>query len=88
MPYIPQEDRARIAAESLSGILEPQTPGELNYLVTVLCTNYLDVFGRSYTNFNAVVGALECVKLELYRRRIAPYEDNKIEENGDVGSRE
>jgi hypothetical protein len=31
-----------------------------------------------------VIGALENCKMELYRRKIAPYEDIKIEENGDV----
>lgn len=31
-----------------------------------------------------ILGVLECVKLELYRRVAAPYEDRKIEENGDV----
>ena len=30
------------------------------------------------------MGALECAKLELYRRVAAPYEDVKIMENGDV----
>ena len=37
-----------------------------------------------YENFNAMIGALECCKQEYYRRIIAPYEDKKIEENGDV----
>ena len=31
-----------------------------------------------------MVGVLECAKLELYRRMAAPYEDEKIEDNGDV----
>ena len=31
-----------------------------------------------------LVGVLECAKLELYRRLAAPYEDLKIEDNGDV----
>ena len=31
-----------------------------------------------------VIGALECAKLELYRRIAAPYEDTKIQENGEV----
>ena len=30
------------------------------------------------------MGVLECCKLEFYRRVAAPYEDIKIEENGDV----
>lgn len=29
-------------------------------------------------------GALECTKLELYRRRVADYEDQKIADNGDA----
>ena len=32
-----------------------------------------------YQNVNAIIGALECAKLELYRRLIAPYEDTKVE---------
>jgi len=40
--------------------------------------------GLSYSNVNEIIGALECIKLELYRRVAAPYEDLKIEENGDV----
>jgi hypothetical protein len=35
-----------------------------------------------------VVGALECAKLELYRRLAAPYEDQKIKLNGDAYSKE
>lgn len=31
-----------------------------------------------------LVGELECCKLEIYRRLIAPYEDKKIIENSDV----
>jgi hypothetical protein len=30
------------------------------------------------------VGAIECCKLEFYRRVAAPYEDRKIKTNGDV----
>lgn len=31
-----------------------------------------------------VLAALEAAKLEFYRRQVAPYEDKKIESNGDV----
>jgi len=37
----------------------------------------------NYTGINDCIGALECAKLELYRR-ISWYEDSKIKENGDV----
>ena len=61
-------------------------PGELNYLLTFLVNQYLFRHGEtpSYTDYNEVVGVLECMKLELYRRLIAPYENKKKEQNGDV----
>jgi hypothetical protein len=39
-----------------------------------------------YAHINEAVGALECAKLELYRRVAAPYEDEKMKESGDVYS--
>jgi len=39
-----------------------------------------------YAHLNEVVGVLECAKLELYRRVVAPYEDQKMTESGDVYS--
>jgi len=55
--------------------------GHLNYVITRLIVE----FGpKSYKEFNALIGVLESAKLEMYRRMIAPYEDKKIEENGDV----
>lgn len=65
-------------------------PGELNYLFTLICIQYLDnkreINGHvgQYQAYNDVLGALEGAKLELYRRSMAPYEDIKILENGDV----
>jgi hypothetical protein len=79
LPYIKQERR-----EELTDLPAPETPGELNYLLTVVCRNYLDAKLLSYQSINDVVGALEGAKLEFYRRVAAPYEDSKIKENGDV----
>jgi hypothetical protein len=81
MPYIKQTDRPKF--ESLSGI-HPETAGELNFCVSTLISNYLHHKGLNYANVNEVVGALECAKLEAYRRIAAPYEDTKILENGDI----
>jgi hypothetical protein len=33
---------------------------------------------------NSMIGALECCKLELYRRLAAPYEDQVLDANGDA----
>ena len=79
MPYITQERRLKIAM-----LDSPETAGELNYAMTILCKDYLDKCGTSYSAINEVIGALECCKLEFYRRAAIPYEEYKMRENGDV----
>ena len=79
VPYIEKSRRAHI-----DGGQRPKVSGDLNYAITKLINNYIKDHGQSYMILNDVVGALECAKLELYRRVIGPYEDQKIEENGDV----
>lgn len=60
-------------------------PGELNFQITRLVDNYIKhVGGNDYDAINAAIGALECAKLELYRRIAAPYEDVKKDTHGDV----
>ncbi len=61
----------------------PGNPGELNYCLTRLCIEYAGSH-PNYERLNAIIGALEACKLEFYRRMVAPYEDGKIRENGDV----
>jgi len=80
MPYIKQDKRLELALSNLC----PRNVGELNYMWTMTVQMYLDKHGESYQTYNDILGAIEACKLELYRRRIAPYEDKKIDENGDV----
>jgi hypothetical protein len=80
MPYIDQQARDRI-----DGGGAPESAGELNYAVTRLVDGYIARGGGvRYALINEAVGALECAKLELYRRVAAPYEDAKIAQAGDV----
>ena len=79
MPYIDPNRMYQIEIEEDI----PKTAGELNYVLTQVCLTYLGETPR-YQQFNDVLGALEGCKLEMYRRKVAPYEDTKIEENGDV----
>lgn len=81
MPYIATEARERIAQGGA-----PSTAGELNYAITRLVDEYLAREGVGYRSLNEVVGVLECAKLELYRRIVAPYEDVKMQSAGDVYS--
>jgi len=62
----------------------PETSGELNFIITDICLAYRPADLRNYEHYNTIIGALESAKLEFYRRSVAPYEDKKIEENGDV----
>jgi len=80
MPYIDEVRRAKL----LQFKDQPQNAGELNFLITNLISNYISFKGEKYQHYNDIMGALEGAKLELYRRKIAPYEDKKIKENGDV----
>ena len=91
MPYIPLPDRVAFAKTLLNLTLEIGehgiSNGELNYLMTVLGLRYLERHGTSYNTISDVVKALECAKLEFYRRMAAPYEDGKAQQNGDVYDR-
>lgn len=80
MPYIDEVRRAKI----LEFKDPPSNAGELNFLITHVVWNYITLKGMKYQHFNDAMGALEGAKLELYRRKIAPYEDMKKETNGDV----
>lgn len=56
--------------------------GLLNYSVTEVLNQ---VFPNArYTDFNEIIGFLECCKLEYYRKKIGPYEEIKEKENGAV----
>jgi hypothetical protein len=89
MPYIQQSDRDKFNLQSVEGqpvipLEKIETCGELNYIITLICHNYIKRKGLRYQNINDVMGALEGAKTEFYRRVAAPYEDQKIIENGDV----
>ena len=85
MPYIKQEKREEILDSIYANLpFEIKCAGDLNYIISYLCNEYLKINEVSYKNLNELIGALECAKLELYRRVAVPYEDVKIKENGDV----
>ena len=82
MPYVIPADRGPI--DLFLDDIAIETPGELNYAITKLVHTYLTSKGTSYGVLNEIVGVLECAKQEFYRRKVVPYEDVKIRENGDV----
>ena len=84
MPYITEAQKARLEWENSAYMPFPRTPGELNYCITLLCLKYVERKGKNYTHLNDVLGVLPAVQAEFYRRVVAPYEDEKRAENGDV----
>jgi hypothetical protein len=86
MPYIPQDRRAVIHTEmeNLGIDWTPTNAGDLNYVMTRFVDNFIFENGCRYDKINSMIGALECCKLELYRRLAAPYEDQVLDVNGDA----
>jgi len=79
MPYLDKAIRA-----SLDSGRKARIGGELNYQISKLVNDFIAMRGLSYSVVNEIVGALECAKLEAYRRIAAPYEDKKALANGEV----
>ena len=87
MPYIkgeqrwPIDDRLLNLLDYLDATPVNQLDGQVNYAITRIMQR---LYKPSYFNLNRAIGVLECAKQELYRRIVAPYEDQKIIENGDL----
>lgn len=92
MPYLKKEDR-KIFINTLSKLgsifdtvrtNQRLTAGTLNFLFTKISHLYISTMGQNYQHYNDIIGALEGAKLELYRRKVAIYENLKEDVNGDV----
>jgi hypothetical protein len=81
MPYIEKNSRPRfdkvVQAMKDAGIV---ANGDLNYVLFKFARS----IGPSYNNYKNYCGELRQCATEIERRILAPYEDKKIEENGDV----
>jgi hypothetical protein len=84
MPYIPSKKLRKQLDEvfySFVGCGDTDNhTGKLNYLLFKLAKHY----GRNYKSYRDFLGELESAKLEIYRRLVAPHEDEAIKRNGDV----
>jgi hypothetical protein len=85
MPYLDKSAKLDIDYGAV-----PRTVGELNYAIHNIIGQYIAIntrkgsSGLSYNLLNGIHGVLSAVDKELYRRLTAPYEDEKIELNGDI----
>jgi hypothetical protein len=86
MPYIRQDFKSFLSTKAVAEVGDLcTTPGELNFVISTIVRDYFRRTDKgNYQAINDIVGALEGAKIEFYRRVAAPYEDLKIQENGDV----
>lgn len=82
MPYIKQDNR-KVMDEIVQLMLDlnVKVDGDLNYILYKFCKKAVK---PSYNNYKNFIGELNCCSKEIYRRLVAPYEDLKSNENGDV----
>lgn len=78
MPFIPQFRRHIVALEGAANT------GELCYQLYDTCLTYTRKHGDSFGRYAEVLGALKAAEHEFYRLYVAPYEDKKRLDNGDV----
>lgn len=91
MPYIKKDHRKlydseikKIVKSIVSWEQDNNEPavGQMNYVVSKMIQIYLTSVEEKYHNYNAMIGMLECAKLELYRDKVAPYEIKAKKKNG------
>jgi len=84
MPYIKAERRLLFDEHIEKIVQNINSGGEINYCIFRICLEFIKKNGLSYDNSMIPFSALSAAQMELYRKVIAPYEDIKIAENGDV----
>lgn len=93
MPYITNERREdfdhalALLFDNMKCIIGGIQKGDVNYVISQIVIEYCKLKGISYGTCSDVTGLLNDVKIEFERRVVAPYEDKKIKENGDIYNR-
>lgn len=82
MPYINEDNREKLnnIVNLIIELTGNKLTGNLNYILYKLCKKHCVIY-EDYRNF---IGELESAKLEIYRRLVAKYENQKIKDNGDI----
>jgi hypothetical protein len=84
MPYIEQNKRNYIdpLIEPIIQRVGVMDKGNINYIITrIVAAKYAN---GGYEKRSTGAGVLQDAHDEYYRRVVAPYEDQKLQENGDV----
>ncbi len=89
MPYIRKSDRVHLDGDLNSLIIkldlvpEDQMVGQLNYCISKIVWALFNK-NNCYSRANALMGVLASAQSEFYRRKVAPYEEAKILNHGDI----
>ena len=86
MPYILEKDRPKFAKAIEDLAIKIESKGDLNYVISDLVGRLILKTKISYTQISEWIDGVDGAERELTRRLLDPYEDIKIEENGDVPS--
>lgn len=90
MPYIKQDKRVVLDPQisQLVAEIERHTddniPGVVNYVITKMFISLCERKCANYAFYNLLLGVLSAVGFELYRKKVALYEDAALERNGDI----
>lgn len=78
MPYISLKERREVRKHG------PRTAGQLNFIISSVIDEYVMDSGLNYQVIAEITAAVHGALGEFNDRIVRPYEDAKIEENGDV----
>ncbi|MDD5016321.1 MAG: hypothetical protein PHW73_14725 [Atribacterota bacterium] len=88
MPYIKKDQRNIYSSsiENITSILSQNKwkKGDFNYCISMIINAWVKDTGLSYDTLSNITGVLNDIKTEFERKVVAPYENKKIEENGEV----
>ena len=91
MPYTEDHLRQEVEQNGLQDLSNyfvtlpiESAAGVLNQVGYSLVLRWIKLKGRKYFSFAVFIGTLICCVFEIYRRLIAPYEEEKIKDNGDI----
>ena len=81
MPHLKDHDRRATLSAGLPAL---EDGAELNFVITTLVDQFIERHGLNYHTLEEIDGALDLCKAEFVGVVVRPYEDLKIEENGNA----
>ncbi len=86
MPYIKDKYKKEMVDPINNLFMFIESKGDLNYAICELVGKIIINSGISYTIISETIDTIHDVEMELRRRLLDPYEDIKLQKNGDVPS--